>query len=310
MAYEIRKFEKRDWPERLSEIPEPPKELWIAGQVPDYTNKFLCVVGTRKYSNYGKEVCEYLIQGLEGFPVTIVSGLALGIDSIAHRAALKHKLPTIAMPGSGLSPQALHPRSHVQLAEEIVDKGGTLISEMEPDQKASLLMHNTAGRSVFFSFPRRNRLMVGISDAILVIEAGLKSGTLITAKFASDYNRDVLSVPGSILSSTSEGSNMLLRIGATPIRSPEDILEALNLNTSSGLTSRLPLHQGKQKIRDYSECSLEERKIIEILQENSLPKDELLQTSGLKPSEFQTAITLLELKGLITEKLGEIHLLQ
>src|SRR3989344_7827173 len=108
MPYEIRKFEREYWPPLLPEITDPPEKLYIAGKVPDYENKLLCVVGSRKYTSYGKEACEYLLRGLAGFPVTIVSGLALGIDSIAHKSALVNNLATIAVPGSGLHPSALH----------------------------------------------------------------------------------------------------------------------------------------------------------------------------------------------------------
>jgi DNA processing protein len=225
-----------------------------------------------------------------------------------HRAALRNNLPTIGMPGSGLHPKALHPQTNVDLAKEIVATGGTLISEMEPEQKASLLTHNTGGKKVFFSFPRRNRLMVGISHAVLIVEAGLKSGTLITAKLATEYNRDLLVVPGSIFSSTSEGANFFLHLGASAITKPEDILDALDLNTSSGLTSRLPLSKGKQKKHDYSDCSENEKKILELLSE-PLERDELVRRSGLKTSEIQTLLTLLELKGHIREQLGEIGLI-
>jgi DNA processing protein len=309
MSYEVAKMEEEDWPPLLKEINDPPKQLYLAGQVPDYSRKFLCVVGSRKFTSYGKEACEYLIGGLRGYPITIVSGLALGIDAIAHRAALRNNLPTIGMPGSGLSSKALHPQTNVGLAEEMVDAGSTLISEMEPGEKASILTHNTPGKKVFWSFPRRNRLMVGISSAVLVIEAGLKSGTLITAKLTTEYNRDLLVVPGSIFSSASEGANMFLRLGAAAITRPEDILDILDLNSSSGLTSRLPLSKGKQNAtpRDYSNCSENEIKIIELLAE-PLERDELLRRSGLRTSEVQSLLTLLELKGHIREQLGEIGL--
>lgn len=302
MSYKIKELTRDNWPERLSEIPEPPKKLYYAGQIPDYENKFLCVVGSRKFSSYGKEAVEYLVGGLRGQPITIVSGLALGIDSIAHRAAMKNNLITIAMPGSGLDPKALHPQTHIQLAEEIVERGGTLISEMEPEEKASLLTHNTSDKKVFWSFPRRNRLMVGISHAVLVIEAGLKSGTLITARLTTDYNRDLLSVPGSIFSSTTEGSNLLLKLGAAPAREPEDILEVLQLDNRQQI-----IDFSKDK-KNYSDCSKEELKIIELLSEPK-ERDDLIRLSELNIGEAQTLITLLEMKGYIKESLGEIRLL-
>lgn len=302
MGYKITEFEKKDWPPLLAEIPDGPEKLFIAGSKPDYERKLLCIVGSRKYTSYGREACEYLVRGLTGYPITIVSGLALGIDSIAHKSALANGLPTIAIPGSGLHPAALHPQSNKELAAEIVQNGGTLISEMEPEEKASLFTHNVPDKKVFWSFPRRNRIMAGMCHAVLVVEAGLKSGTLITARLTTDYNRELLVVPGSIFSPNSEGSNMLLRQGAAPVNSSEDILDILNLRNE-----KLDLKSGKNKRKDYSDCSLEENKILELLIE-PLPKDVLVERSGLPAGEIQTLLTLLELKGYIKESLGEIRL--
>ncbi len=303
MGYEIKKLNRKDWPPLLEKINDPPEQLYFAGRIPDYDKKFLCVVGSRKYTNYGKEAIEYFIRELAGYSVTIVSGLALGIDSIAHRAALKNNLPTIAIPGSGLHPQALHPQTHVVLAEEIIQRGGTLISEMEPEQKASLLMHDTAAKKVFFSFPRRNRIMAGMCHAVLVVEAEIKSGTLITSKLATEYNREVLTIPGSIFSPHSDGPHMLLRLGATPIRNADDILEALNIG-------KLDFSSPKED-DPLINCSEKEMLIIKILIE-PLPRDEILRQANsehqIPIGETQTLLSLLELKGLIKETMGEIRL--
>ena len=309
MSYKIQKLNHKDWPPLLTEINDPPEQLYFAGNVPDYSRKLLCVVGSRKYTNYGREAVEYLIRELAGYPITIVSGLALGIDSIAHRAALKNNLPTIAIPGSGLHPEALHPQTHVMLAEEIVERGGTLISEMEPEQKASLMMHDTVAKKVFFSFPRRNRIMAGMCHAILVVEAELKSGTLITSKLATEYNREVLTIPGSIFSPHSDGPHMLLRLGATPIRNADDILEALNIGKLD-LGSSSKKSSGKKET-NYEDCSERELQIIKLLIE-PLPRDEILRQAQseyqITVGEAQTLLSLLELKGLIRESLGEIRL--
>jgi len=309
MSYKIQKLNHKDWPPLLTEINDPPEQLYFAGSVPDYSRKLLCVVGSRKYTNYGREAVEYLIRELAGYPITIVSGLALGIDSIAHRAALKNNLPTIAIPGSGLHPEALHPQTHVMLAEEIVERGGTLISEMEPEQKASLMMHDTVAKKVFFSFPRRNRIMAGMCHAILVVEAELKSGTLITSKLATEYNREVLTIPGSIFSPHSDGPHMLLRLGATPIRNADDILESLNIGKLD-LGSSSKKSSGKKEI-NYEDCSEREMQIIKLLIE-PLPRDEILRQAQsehqISVGEAQTLLSLLELKGLIRESLGEIRL--
>jgi DNA processing protein len=297
MSYEIKSLKTEDWPPLLKEINDPPEKLYYAGQVPDYSRKLLCVVGSRRFTQYGKEATEYLIEGLKGYPVTIVSGLALGIDSIAHKAALKTGLPTISIPGSGLDPKALHPQSHVKLAEEIVANRGTLISELEPDEKASLFTHNTAERKVFYSFPRRNRIMAGSCQATLIIEADLKSGTLITARLTSEYNRELLALPGSIFSQSTLGPHMFIRLGAALVRSSNDILEALKIDASNS----------SSKNKNYADCSENELKIIALLRE-PMEKDEVFARAGLSAGELQTLLTLLELKGYIKEFLGQIRL--
>jgi DNA processing protein len=282
---EIRDLHKKDFPSLLLEINDPPKSMRIVGKLPK-TEKYLCVVGSRKYSEYGKNVCEKLIEGLKGYSITIVSGLALGMDAIAHRSALRTKLPTVAVPGSGLGPKSLYPTTNRVLAEEIVESGGALISEFPDDFLPRL-----------YSFPQRNRIMAGMCDATLIIEAELKSGTLITSKYATEYNRDVLTVPNSIFSKTSEGPHMLLRLGATPITESLDIVSALGLNPHEDLFNK----------RDYSDCSTDEHEIINILNEPR-SRDEIIRLLGKPVYATQTIIATMEIKGLIEESMGEIHL--
>ena len=135
---DIYKLKPEQFPEVLNEIPQPPKSLYIRGKLPDKDVIYLAVVGSRKYTSYGKEVCEKLIRGLKGYPIVIVSGLAIGIDTIAHTTALNTGLTTISFPGSGLDNSVLHPRTNIKLAQEIINKGGCLISEMDPSWKATL----------------------------------------------------------------------------------------------------------------------------------------------------------------------------
>ena len=281
----IRDLPTKDFPPLLSEINDPPKKLRIAGELPQ-TEKYLAVVGSRKCTDYGRAVCEKLIEGLHGYSITIVSGLALGIDSIGHRAALKAGLPTIAIPGSGLGEKFLYPNSHRELAKEIVEKGGALISEFADDIPGYPS-----------NFPQRNRIIAGISDATLVIEAELKSGTLITSKYAIEYNRDVYTVPNSIFSKTSEGPHMLLRLGATPITQSNDIITALGLRPRDELI----------QIRDYKNCSTDERELIELLSE-PLSRDEIIRRLEKPVYVTQTILATMEIKGLIEEVMGEIHL--
>src|SRR3989338_7356711 len=138
MEYRLRILSQKDYPPQLREIPEPPEKFYIRGNLPPDGTKYLAVVGSRALSRYGAEACEKLISGLAGYPISIVSGLALGADAAAHRAALHAGLHTIAIPGSGIAREAIYPRSHVRLAEEILEAGGALLSEFEPDFKPRL----------------------------------------------------------------------------------------------------------------------------------------------------------------------------
>jgi len=282
---QIRDMHKKDFPPLLNEINDPPKSMRIVGDLPK-TEKYLAVVGSRKYSEYGKAVCEKLIEGLSGYSITIVSGLALGIDSIGHKSALKAGLSTIAIPGSGLHPDHIYPSSHRELAKKIVESGGCLLSEF-PDTYPSLPKN----------FPQRNRIIAGMSHAVLVIEAELQSGTLITSKYATEYNRDVFTVPNSIFSKTSEGPHMLLRLGATPITQSSDIVSALGLQPHDNLFEK----------RDYKNCSSDEHEVISLLSE-PMSRDEIIRRLGKPVYVTQTIIATMEIKDLIEEVIGEIHL--
>ncbi len=281
--YQIKQLKAEEFPESLNEIPQPPKQLFLLGNLPKANYKILAIVGSRKFSAYGKMVCEKLIAGLAGQPVVIVSGLALGIDSIAHRAALKAGLQTIAFPGSGLDEKVLYPNTHLQLAREIVSAGGGLISEFSPNLHAEK-----------YTFPQRNRLIAGIAHAVLIIEAEERSGTLITARLATEYNKDVLTIPGSIFSNTSAGPHSLIKLGATPITSAEDILEALHLDLGQNHTPK-----------NYDDCSEEEQKVLQLLTENKT-RDELIKLTKLSTSELNSILMMLELKNHIEEKAGQI----
>lgn len=281
----IRDFPKGEWPELLHEIPDRPTQLRLWGVPPVAGNKYLAVVGSRKYTTYGRDMCRSIILGLRGEPITIISGLALGIDSIAHRSAMDAGLQTIAIPGSGLDRSVLHPRSHVGLAEEIVASGGGLISEMDDTQPAGV-----------WAFPKRNRIMAGMSHAILIVEAERKSGTLITSRLATEYNRDVGAIPGPLTSPTSDGPHMLMRMGAAVIRDESDVLELLGLHRKDE----------DRKLLDVAELSSEENVFIKLLESPS-PRNYLIRKSKLPTSQANAVLSLLEIKGLICEKLGEVR---
>ncbi len=283
---DIVKLKPEQIPEVLHEIPQPPKVLYMRGKLPPKDLIYLAVVGSRRYTSYGKDMCQKLISGLKGYPIVIVSGLALGVDAVAHEAALNAGLLTMSFPGSGLDNNVLHPRTNIPLAQKIVDSGGCLLSELEPNMKATL-----------YSFPRRNRLMAGISKAVLIVEAEEKSGTLITARMALDYNRDVLAIPGSALSSNSKGTNRLIRQGATPVTNSEELLEAL------GFEIEKPKQSETEK---YLSCSKEELKIIELLREPK-ERDELIRNSNMPIAQANALLSIMEIKELITEELGKIR---
>lgn len=259
----------------LHEIPDPPKTLWYQGNLPPAELKLLAVVGSRKYTSYAKQVIDYLFAGLRGYPIAIVSGLALGVDGLAHEAALKNDLYTLAVPGSGLDRGVLYPASHRPLAENILERGGGLLSEYPPETQAAT-----------WTFPQRNRIMAGLSHATLLIEAGAKSGTLITARLAVDYNRELLAVPGNIFSSNSYGTHQFIKLGASVITEPEDIIIALGLE---------PENQS-EKVRPT--LSPTEEKVISLLNEPR-DRDDLIRALGLPPGEANILLMQMEMEGHI-----------
>ncbi len=276
-----RELAREDYPVQLREIPQPPERLWMRGTFPPVGTKYLAVVGSRALTSYGREACARLIGGLAGYPISIVSGLALGADAAAHRAALAAGLHTIAVPGSGLSDRAISPKSNLGLSREILAAGGGLISEHEDDY----LPHA-------YDFPSRNRIMVGLADAVLMIEAGEKSGTLITARLTTEYNRDLLCVPHRIGDVHGFGSHLFLRLGATLTTHPLHILEALHIapRLEGDASSSLVL-VGNEKI------------LYDLLTE-PVSRDDAVRRSKLSVADALTALVTLELKGLAREEFG------
>lgn len=285
MEYPIEKLPPEEMPDLMEQMEDPPETAYVRGKMPDKDSLFLCVVGSRKASGYGKEVCSKIINGLSGYPVVIVSGLALGIDAEAHREAIKARLKTVSIPGSGLNDSVIYPKSHLSLAKDILRSGGALFSEFEPDFKATS-----------WSFPKRNRIMAGMSHGILVIEAEKRSGTLITARAGLEYNREVFAVPGSIFSSTSEGTNSLIKQGAYPVTSAKDIVEIFSL-------SKKP--QTKKELED-SDLSEEEKALLADLKE-PISKNELIALCSMETAKANTLISSLEIKGLIRESGGMLY---
>ena len=286
MDFSIKTIHEDSYPPQLCEIPTVPKTLYIAGAPLPKDGLYLSVVGSRTNTRYGADACDKLIRGLRGSDIIIVSGLALGIDSIAHRSAMKAGLKTVAFPGSGLSEKVLYPSTNLSLAKEILAAGGTLVSEYPSDAKSGIWM-----------FPERNRLMAGISQAVLVIEAADKSGTLITAHLTLDYNRELLAVPGPITSPTSLGTNLLIKQGATPVTRSEDILEFFGLKQDTLFA---------EKTAELASLSDEEAEIITLLAE-PMERDTIIESIGKPVHTINTLLSVMEIKGLIKEEYGEIR---
>ncbi len=281
----VKVLKPENYPLRLKEIPNPPGQIQYIGELPDFEKfRFLTVVGSRRLSRYTEQALEYLFRDLEGYPIVIVSGLALGTDALAHRLAIKHKLKTIAVPGSGLSKEVLYPKSNYSLALKILNSGGALLSEFDFKQTAAP-----------WTFPQRNRIMAALADAVLIAQAKEKSGTSITAKLAIEYNKNVLTIPSNIFNESFSGNLKLLKEGAYPVTKAADILEALNLQ-------EIKYKEQKETVN----LTEDELKILALLDEPK-EKEDLLQKSGLNAQEFSIAIAKLEIQGLISEKLGKIY---
>ncbi len=272
-----------DFPPLLREIPHVPASLNYRGVLPSSDMKLLAVVGSRKYSTYGKQVVEHLIAGLAGYNVGIVSGLALGIDSLAHEAALLHNLYTLAVPGSGLEDSVIYPATHKPLARKILEAGGGMLSEFAPDFTATK-----------WSFTQRNRIMAGISHATLMIEASEKSGTLITARMATDYNRELLVVPGNIFSQNTAGPHQFLKLGAIPVTCAADVLYALGFSQDE-------VEQRPQAFVQRDSFTLDERLILKNLHEPT-EKDTLIRLCNLQPHIANALLMQMEMQGLVTSE--------
>ncbi len=265
---------------------EPGGLLWRIAN--DKAIKIICIVGSRSYTEYGQLACEKLIEGLSIYrdKIAIVSGLAIGIDSIVHRLCLRHKIPCIAIPGSGLDSDVLYPRSNVRLAEQIYESGGILISEFEPNVRANV-----------WTFPLRNRIMAGISDLTVVIEGKKDSGTMITARLAVEYNRDILAVPGSIFSVHSEGPRELIKQGAVPISSAVDITDTLGITEYS-------IKEVSQSL--FDSCGGDEKEILDLL-DSPITPDEICQRTGFNISKVLVTVSMLQMRGLVEERYGKVY---
>ena len=263
-------FDNPNYPSLLKQIFEPPKELYVLGDLKKEEKNPLAVVGTRLPSSYGKVVASSMVRELASRGITIISGLALGIDGISHQACLEGGGKTIAVLGSGLD--IIYPFCHKKLAKEIVEKGGALVSEYPPGTKPDR-----------WQFPARNRIIAGLSQACLVIEAPKKSGALITPFYALNEGRDVLSVPGEINKKNSEGTNNLIKLGAKPVTTPQDVLEIFNIT-------------GEEKRKEIKADSREEEILLNLLAKGDpIHIDKLIGLSKLSSAIVLSTLTMMEI---------------
>lgn len=270
-----------DYPALLKEITDPPPVLFFRGTLPKDGAPSIGVVGTRKCTVYGKQSTHDIAFELAQNGVTIISGLALGIDGIAHEAALEAKGKTVAVLGSGVGRKYIYPATHQSLAEQIISAGGCVLSEYPPNFEPTQ-----------YSFPARNRIIAGLSQGTLVAEAPLKSGALITAERCIDYNRDVFAIPHPINSTQGAGGNNLLKKGAFLVSEAADILKSLEITSSfksSGFTKK-----SKPSPTDPLESQ-----ICDLLQGGPKQIDEIIKQSGLPSGQITGKLTIMEMRGLI-----------
>lgn len=277
----------KSYPTILKEISDPPAILYYKGKLPKNSDLCFGVVGSRKYTSYGKNATCDIVSGLSKSGLIIVSGLALGIDAIAHKKTLDVGGKTLAVLGCGLD--MIYPSSNVGLANQIIQSGGAIISEYPP--KIPPYKSN---------FVLRNRIIAGLSLGILVVEAAKKSGTLLTARAAMDYNREVFAVPGSIYSYASEGANNLIKYGASPAMSYLDILSQLNIQ-------QLSSEKRMQEI-------LPDNKFEKIILDNMIGSDgihidKLSKICDFNISDISSHLTLMEMKGKVRNLGGNIYII-
>jgi DNA processing protein len=265
------------YPPHLKEIDQPPPVLYVRGEITMEDHWSVAIVGTRQVTAYGRQVSEDLASTLAANGVTVVSGLARGVDALAHSAALRAGGRTLAVLGSGVD--KIYPSEHRSMAEKIIAQGA-LISDYAP---------GTPPEST--NFPPRNRIISGLSMATVVVEAGETSGALITAEFALEQGREVFAIPGNIYAPQSKGTNRLIANGAQPLLSPQDVLEALDLTRNVE----------RRAVRKAVPSDAVEAALLEALGSEPLHVDDLRAQTGLPIEKVSAALTMMELKGMVRQ---------
>jgi len=276
MPEEIRilKIGDKNYPKLLKKIKDAPEVIYYRGEL-NPSDQCFAIVGTRRFSSYGKQVALEIAGDLAETGLTIVSGLAPGIDTFAHTAAVERRKRTIAVLGTGLDEKSIYPQSNLKLAQRILETGGCLISEYPPGT-----------RGTQFTFPKRNRIISGLSLGILVVEAKERSGALITAEWAKKQGRKIFAIPGPIHSLNSRGCHYLIKQGAKLVENADDILKELNLPQ----VTRPGLVEGENE---------EESLILEVLKEGPLYIDKIIEKTKLSAQKVASNLAILEIKGKV-----------
>lgn len=290
--YKIKTFflTDKDYPKRLLNCYDSPTLLFYKGSADLNTSKIIAIIGTRTHTEYAKLITDKLIKGFASQNVLIISGMAYGVDAIAHKTAIKNELPTVGVLAHGLD--QIYPVEHSNLAKDMMKHGGGLLTEYRSNTKPD--KHN---------FPIRNRIVAGMSDAIIVIETGIKGGSMITAELANGYNKDVFAIPGKVTDGKSAGCNYLIRNNkAILLTDAEELIELMGWeekSRKSGVRSQREI---------FIELTKDEKIIIDILKEKeSVHIDEINLRSGLSSSAVAAAILSLELQGVINSMPGKMY---
>ncbi len=280
-----------DYPKRLLNCYDSPTLLYYKGEADLNASKTVAIIGTRSHTDYAKQMTDKLIKDLAAQHITIVSGLAFGVDAIAHKAAVKNNLPTIGVLGHGLD--QIYPAEHAGLAKDMIKHGGGLLTEFPSNTKPD--KHN---------FPTRNRVVAGMSDATIVIETGIKGGSMITAELANGYNKDVFAFPGKVTDTKSAGCNHLIKNNkAMLLTDTEELIEVMGWQDKKSQKTKI-----KTQKELFIELSADEKIIVAILNEKETAHiDEINLKSGLSSSAVAAAILNLELQNLMVSLPGKLY---
>lgn len=290
--HHILTIDNHAYPKQLKEISDPPLVLYVKGKITSLSQPQVAIVGARSASKNGCHYAKLFAEQLSRHELIITSGLALGIDAASHEGALAANGETFAVIGSGL--KHMYPHKNRKLADKICDQDGAIISEFPVEM-----------RPLPYHFPRRNRIIAGLSLGVLVIEAALKSGSLITARYAVESGRDVFAMPGALHDRLAKGCHHLIKQGAKLVECPQDILEELQLNHAHGNANKAPISTKQDqkmvatRLQHYKNLSSEAQHVLDYIRYEVTSIDSIIIQSGLTTSEVSSILLSLELQGFI-----------